>query len=296
MNLSHLRYFVTLARLEHYTQAAELLNITQPSLSHAMSALEQELGVKLFEKEGRNIVLTRSGHNFLTDVELSLEKLDSAIRKIKLTGSGNGRIDLVQHPTASSLILPPFVKGFLEEHPSTNVDFHFHSSLAQTEDMMERLKDRKYDFALCPMIENEPKIDFLPIHCQELTLIVPKNHSLENRTSISLKETLSYPQIGFSKRNPLYPSFKKLFAKLGETPNFTYTVEEDQGVVGLVSAGFGIAIVPKMPILDYLPIVSIPISDSTWKRVFYLASLKGVYQPPIVQMFRQYVETMSHLS
>ena len=52
MNLYHLRYFVTLAHLEHYTKAAELLSITQPSLSHAISSLEKELGVRLFEKEG----------------------------------------------------------------------------------------------------------------------------------------------------------------------------------------------------------------------------------------------------
>ena len=52
MNLYHLRYFATLAHLEHYTKAAEILSITQPSLSHAISSLEKELGVKLFEKDG----------------------------------------------------------------------------------------------------------------------------------------------------------------------------------------------------------------------------------------------------
>ncbi len=69
MNLYHLRYFVTLAHLEHYTKAAENLSITQPSLSHAISLLENELGVALFEKEGRNIVLTKYGKIFLKDVE-----------------------------------------------------------------------------------------------------------------------------------------------------------------------------------------------------------------------------------
>ena len=73
MNLYHLRYFVTLAHLEHYTKAAENLSITQPSLSHAISLLENELGVALFEKEGRNIVLTKYGKIFLKDVEKSLE-------------------------------------------------------------------------------------------------------------------------------------------------------------------------------------------------------------------------------
>ena len=61
MNLYHLRYFATLAHLEHYTKAAEILAITQPSLSHAIASLEKELGVKLFEKEGRNVALTKCG-------------------------------------------------------------------------------------------------------------------------------------------------------------------------------------------------------------------------------------------
>ena len=82
MNLYHLRYFVTLAHLEHYTKAAENLSITQPSLSHAISLLENELGVALFEKEGRNIVLTKYGKIFLKDVEKSLEILDSSVKSL----------------------------------------------------------------------------------------------------------------------------------------------------------------------------------------------------------------------
>lgn len=61
MNLNQLHYFVTLAHIEHYTRAAEMLSITQPSLSHAISMLEQELETNLFEKRGRNVVLTKYG-------------------------------------------------------------------------------------------------------------------------------------------------------------------------------------------------------------------------------------------
>ena len=114
MNLYHLRYFVTLAHLEHYTKAAEILAITQPSLSHAIASLEKELGVKLFEKEGRNVVLTKCGQAFLTDVERALDMLDSSVNKLQMTGSGEGRIDIVQLRVLSSIIVPGFVKGFLE--------------------------------------------------------------------------------------------------------------------------------------------------------------------------------------
>jgi DNA-binding transcriptional LysR family regulator len=65
MNLNQLQYFVTLAQLEHYTNAAEQLRITQPTLSLAIRSLEEEMGTKLFEKKGRNVVLTKYGRFFL---------------------------------------------------------------------------------------------------------------------------------------------------------------------------------------------------------------------------------------
>ena len=81
MNLYHLRYFSTLAHIEHYTKAADILAITQPSLSYAISTLEEELGVKLFEKNGRNVTLTKYGKVFLNDVEEVLNRLDSSVNR-----------------------------------------------------------------------------------------------------------------------------------------------------------------------------------------------------------------------
>lgn len=79
MNLSHLRYFVQLAKTGHYTRTAEQLYITQPSLSHAISQLEHELGVPLFEKAARGVTLTQFGQQFLESVQQSLAILDESV-------------------------------------------------------------------------------------------------------------------------------------------------------------------------------------------------------------------------
>lgn len=84
MNLNHLQYFRVLARLEHYTQAAKELSITQPSLSHAISSLENDLNTYLFEKEGRNIKLTKYGRFFLEYVENALNELEIGEKNLKL--------------------------------------------------------------------------------------------------------------------------------------------------------------------------------------------------------------------
>lgn len=290
MNLYHLRYFVTLAHLEHYTKAAELLSITQPSLSHAISSLEKELGVKLFEKEGRNVVLTKCGQAFLKDVEQSLDILDSSVNKLQLTGSGDGQIDIGLLRTLSTHLVPRIVRGYLDSHPERQIDFRFHNSTGLTPDIIAGLKDRKYDVAFCSMMENEPTVEFTPIARQELVLIVPKGHPLEGQDNINLAESTKYPLIGFSRRSGLRPIIDKLYEQCGFTPQYRYEVEEDQAVAGLVSAGFGVAVVPNMPILNYMPVDVIHIATPSWERMFYMCTLKNVYQAPAVLEFKQYAK------
>ena len=91
MNLSQLYYFRKLAELQHYAKAAKELYITQPSLSNAISSLEQELGVSLFQKTGRNIHLTKYGAEFLAYVTLGLVQIGTGIAiRTNYAGSGDG--------------------------------------------------------------------------------------------------------------------------------------------------------------------------------------------------------------
>lgn len=116
MNLYHLRYFVTLARMEHYTRAADLLAITQPSLSHAISSLESELGVKLFKKNGRNVTLTKYGKSFLTDAEDILQKLDYSVGNLQLARQkGRDALILPFLRTLGSDFVPRILRRFLDE-------------------------------------------------------------------------------------------------------------------------------------------------------------------------------------
>lgn len=289
MNLYHLRYFVTLAHLEHYTKAAELLSITQPSLSHAISSLEKELGIKLFEKEGRNVVLTKYGQAFLKDVEKSLNVLDSSINRLRMTGNGEGLIDIGLLRSLSISLVPGLVRGFLDAHPDRQIDFRFHNSTGFTPDIIAGLKDRKYDIAFCSMMDGEPSVEFTPIARETLVLIVPKGHPLEGSENLRLSAALDYPLIGFSRKAGLRPVIDRLFEECGGAkPVYAYEVDEDHTAAGLVSANFGIAVVPDMTMLKYMPVDVIPISGPGWERIFYMCTLKQVYQAPAVLEFKKY--------
>ena len=114
MNLNHLNYFRVLAKVEHYTQAASILSITQPSLSHAISNLESELGTYLFEKQGRNVKLTKSGKLFLKYVDESLNILEIGEKKLKdFLDPSKGKIDLAFIYTLGAEFIPNTINEFL---------------------------------------------------------------------------------------------------------------------------------------------------------------------------------------
>ena len=273
MNLYHLRYFVTLAKLEHYTKAAEELCITQPSLSHAISLLEKELGVTLFQKEGRNIVLTKCGKIFLEKVKESLKILDDSVLELKSISNGEGYIDLGFLRTLGTNFVPRLSKSYIENNPDKKINFNFHTETT-TADLIKSLKEQKYDMIFCSKSEKEKNIEFIPVSAQKLVLIVPSNHELAKYDSITLEQTVEYPQIVFSSKSGLRQIIDNLFDSIGKKPQITYEIEEDQVIAGLVSNNFGIAIVPYMPILKFMDLKTIEIKSPTWERNFYLAVLR----------------------
>ncbi|MCI6737037.1 MAG: LysR family transcriptional regulator [Intestinibacter sp.] len=288
MNLYHLRYFVTLAKLEHYTKAAEELCITQPSLSHAISLLEKELGVTLFQKEGRNIALTKCGKIFLERVQESLKILDDSILELKSISNGEGYIDLGFLRTLGTNFVPKLTKNYIESNKDKKINFNFFTETT-TSDLIKSLKEQKYDMIFCSKCEKEKNIEFIPVSTQKLVLIVPSDHPLSEYDSVTLEQTIEYPQIVFSQKSGLRSIIDNLFDTIGKKPIIAYEIEEDQVIAGLVSNNFGIAIVPYMPILKFMNVKTIDISSPTWERNFYLALLKDKTLTPIAENFKSFV-------
>lgn len=291
MNLYHLRYFVTLAHLEHYTKAAALLHITQPNLSYAINSLETELGVALFEKEGRNIVLTKCGREFLEEVEKSLTILDNSTHKMQSIGKGSGQIELGFLRTLGTEYMPNTLAAFLKTPKGQNVSFQFYDGI--TADLIPMLKNKTCDVVFCSYADNEPEIEFVPVAAQDLLLIVPKDHPLAEKEEINLLETIPYPQIFFHRRSGLRAIVDHLFEKIQASPTITMEIEEDQVIAGFVAAGFGIAIVPDMPILNQLPVKKLNINNPSWERRFYMAYMKRQYHTPAVRSFIEYIADLN---
>ena len=146
MTLQQLNYFRVLAKIQHYTKAADILLIAQPSLSYSMSQLEKELNVELFERHGRKIKLSYAGEQFLKYVEKSLDILDEGTTMLKtLADSSMGEVTLGYIYSISSKFIPEMIKKFYENNSNRLIKFSLVQNLS--EQLLRDLKANKIQLA-----------------------------------------------------------------------------------------------------------------------------------------------------
>lgn len=216
MNLDHLRYFVKLAEIRHYTRAAEQLCISQPSLSHAINQLETELGVPLFERSGRNTTLTRFGEEFLECAQRSLDTLDVGIGSLQRSARGEGVVRLGFLRTLGVDYIPGLTADFLDADPDCGIQFSFHSGLSG--ELIDGLLQRKFDLVFCSEPDPLLGLSAVPVTSQELVMIVPKNHPLAGQESVDLTDTLQYPRCSSRKARVCAKSSTECMTRLAVGP------------------------------------------------------------------------------
>ncbi|KHN59000.1 LysR family transcriptional regulator [Dickeya fangzhongdai] len=290
MNLKQLHYFKRLAEKQHYTAAASSLCITQPSLSHAISELEKELGVSLFERHGRNVRITQSGKIFLPYVEnalLELENGRTALRK--MYALNDEIINLAFIYTMGETVVPQLIDRFIHRPENKNKRFAF--SQGTTLSIVQDLKEGNVDMALCSHIPDEPDVEFIPVISQELVLVTARDHPLaqSHDSEIDLEDAIPYPFIFFSQKSGLRQFIDKIFMQKKLIPDITCYVEEDTAMVGLVSINYGIAIMPRISTLSHANVHVMRIRNPGQTRYVYLATHKERILSPAAESFKQFI-------
>lgn len=289
MNLRHLQYFQVLADLEHFTQASAKLHVTQPSLSHAIGELEKELGIRLFEKKGRNVRLTKYGRIFREHVDEALSELTKGVSKMhELASPSHGKIDLAFIYTLGSHFAPSLIRSFSAREECKDITLSFHQG--NTQHLIKELKNDKFDIAFCSLVpEEQDEIEFIPITKEELVVIVHPEHPLAQQDEIDLKDTAEYPFIFFNEQSGARPIIDDLFAKVNVTPNIICEIEEDNAMAGLVSVNYGIAVMPRISTLKHFNVKALSISNPSYERYIYMATVKNRYLSPAAVQFRDFV-------
>ena len=201
MTLNQLGYFYQAAVLQHFNQAAEKINISEPSLSRSITALENELGVTLFEKRGRNVTLTKAGEIFLEHVTQILDDVTRASNKMQQIATNGGHIDIAYVSPLAREFIPNTVRSFLSLEQNKNITFHFFQDITSMN--IEGLKKGSYDLIFGSYSANEPNIEFIPIIKQDLVAILPIGHPLCKKDEIEAGDFQKYPVLGYARHSGL---------------------------------------------------------------------------------------------
>lgn len=284
MNLSQLQYFCKLAELQHYTKAAQELYITQPTLSNSISRLEDELGVPLFVRDGRNVRLTKYGHEFNEYAKQALEAIDKgkALAQDE-AGEYTGTVSIGTVFTIEDEMLPKLIKAYRKEFgkgPS------IHVAQGLTDALIEGLEADKYDLVFSAYKPGTKNLQFVPITTQRLTAIFHHHHPLSKQKRISLADLRGEEIITYYFSTPVGTEVKALMNREGLTPSEQYDdeitiasmVDADRDSCGLALATLGFDIFPN---LICVPFNDVPDDFHT----IYLVYKKSTYKTPAVQHF-----------
>lgn len=267
MTLHQLRHFESLAHTQHYQRSAELLGVSQPALSRSISALELELGAPLFEKQGRNVVLSRFGRVFAEHIFTAMDEIDMGFAHVRdLTDPQKCVLDISLNYIAANIYLPPILRGFTQRHTEKEVVFQLRQ--ANTPEILSNVREGRSEIGLCAYMEGQPEIRFHPIIRCPLRLVAPLDHPLARRGQASLKEIGQYPLILSVDRTHY---IENMLTESGVRPIVSCRMGEDRSIANFVACGFGLSILPYDPQLEICGVSLVPILDKCAYRDFYLA-------------------------
>lgn len=288
MELQQLRYFQTVARLEHMTRAAKELYVAQPSLSRAIARLEDEIGVPLFERQGRHIRLTPLGCVFLQHVERAFSELEEGLHAVTdLAGVEKGLVRLAMLYTVGAQLVPDLLSAFRQEHPS--IQFHLVQNAAPR--MVSQLEQGEIDLCISSPRPEQPDIEWIPLLTEEIFLVVPPDHRLATCGSIHLSEVATDNFISLKHGYGLRETTDRFCLQAGFKPQSTFEVDELTIVRGLVAAGLGVAFIPALALSNVTEQVAVPlhITDIHCQRTIGLARIKERYLTMAARVFCDFV-------
>ena len=286
MNLQQLEYFKIAAEKESYTAAAKMLGITQSNLSHAITKLEKELGVTLFEKQGRSIKLSQNGKEFYHYVKSALDTLDKGKAKMAaLSQSQDYKIRIGHIHNAARDFAAQAIFDFRKE---SGIPATFELKQDASFKMLEAMQEQKLDLALASMIpsgNSSRKFEFVPVYREEMVAIVPKNHHLKAAGCISVRELSGENFIAYDIKSPIRSQLHNALTEYGTTVRIIAGEIEDSAIYRLVSMGKGISVVPYSPDLMEYDVVVLKLKENLINRLIYICWCADLPLPEHVLAF-----------
>ena len=284
MQFTQIEYFLMVARLEHMSKAALELEISQSSLSKTIARLEDDIGVLLFDRKGKSIHLNEYGRIFYKKAKKALDDLQEA--KTEIQELANIQEDSIAINVMNSKLLPKLFFDFYKKRPNVKIrQYVLPDKLAQQKLIFG---DIDLMIVINPIVDQ--RIEWVPLFTEEIFLVVPKNHPLATKESVSLIEAKDEMFIVSETGQNFRATENHLFEKAGFTPKIAFEGEDLSIILQLVNEGKGISFIFQHSFLDtYLDNVKIlKISNPVCFQTVGIAWNKNRKSSFVVNSFRDF--------
>ncbi|MBQ8829960.1 MAG: LysR family transcriptional regulator [Burkholderiaceae bacterium] len=268
VDLGYLNTFLSVVKYGSFTKASYALRITQPAVSGHIAALEKELGVALFNRTGKRVVLTDAGRLVLIrakDILTCVEKLNNELADLRALKGGKIRIGASK--IVGVYVLPKILMAFREKFPQIELQISIHS--ART--IFKQIEDNMFDLAI--IAEGDPlfskNVGFKTIGQDKLIVIARPDHHLALKKNVSLEEICSEPFIMFGRNTASAQSILRQFKRMNVHLTSTIEIDEAGAIKRAVEEGSGIAIVSRSVVereLNEGRLVELPLQNWTLYR------------------------------
>jgi DNA-binding transcriptional LysR family regulator len=284
MQLQQLVYFLAVARSRHFTRAAELTHVAQPSLSKQIHCLERELGSELFHRARGNITLTPAGEVLVPFAKRILADVETARLQVhELAELRRGRLRLGATPSLCTGPLAHALAGFRVRYPGIQLVIDESGS----RDLVRQLAEGAIDLAMItsPVHRGDPTLDTVPILREQLVVAVPRTMGLD-LDSFRIEDLRDRPLVMFREGYDLRSMTLTACQRAGFQPRFAIEGGEMDAVLSFVEAGLGIAVVPSMVLQGRPQLRGVPFVPPTPIRTIALAHRTDVRPTRAAEEFR----------
>lgn len=260
--LSLVPALLAVADTEHITEAAHILEVPQPTVSRQIARASKILGVDVVERHGRGISLTPAGRILVPYLQRAAADLEAGLDAMsEHDARARGHIAVSFQNTLGEDVVPALIKQFRADHPAVT----FGLDQGARDGCLDRLDDARADVAFVSLSGEHTAENSFQLYDERLVLVVPMDHALASRKTVDLVDTADEDYIAMGHGFGMRSICDGLWAEAGIAPNIAFEGQDIHTLRGLVGAGLGVAILPRLR--GHGPeTVEVRIGDATARR------------------------------